>query len=61
MTEPTPVLATTEGITVRRLAKEFRARLGNRDQPPIRMEEIWQFAFDVTEAIHGNLEYDDGA
>ena len=61
MTEPTPVYETKEGMTVRRLAKDFRSRLGNRNQPPITMEEIWQFAHDVTEAIHWNLEYEDDA
>lgn len=54
-----PAHETKEGITVRRLARDFRSRLGNRDMPPITLDEIWQFAFDVTEAMHGNLEYDE--
>jgi len=54
---------TPEGITVRRLAKDFLYRIHDRNQPDLSRKELVdlarEFAFDVSSAIHAQLEYED--
>jgi len=54
---------TPEGITVRRLAKDFLFRLRDCNQPDLSRKELVdiarEFALDVSSAIHGNLDYED--
>jgi len=54
---------TPEGITVRRLAKDFLYRIHDRNLPDLSRKElvdiVREFAFDVSSAIHGDLEYED--
>ena len=62
-TTTAPIHATPQGITIRRLAKDFLHTLGDRNADPLTQAEIVslarEFAFDVSAAIHGklNIEY----
>lgn len=66
-TTTAPIHDTPQGITVRRLAKDFLHTLGDRNANPdaeLEIREIVslarEFAFDVSAAIHGKLTIEYG-
>ena len=66
-TTTAPIHDTPQGITVRRLAKDFLWALRDRNANPdgeLEIREVVkmarEFAFDVSAAIHGNLTLEYG-